>query len=201
MAQGENQPESPNQSPDAGPCGSAARFPTIRTCVILTVAAAALWAAGLLVFPGVFADRATMMPALNASAILVWSLTMISILVVSIASPYGVKAFGMSFFVTIFVRMIGVFVGARILIYKEVIETGKPLAASLALMYLPLLLIEVAIMAAYLKNLGMLGNATGTLTNPVNESDSTKNASADAATTDAPPTDPSPNTDPKEVSA
>ena len=147
---------------------------------------------------------------------------MISITLIGIASPFGIKPFAAAFMVTIFVRMIGVFVGARILIYKEILEPGKPLAASLALMYLPLLLIEVAIMAHHLKsqgllavpnhsetaqNTGILSDSQAASTNTSTRDISTSKLSeadtslANNPTTNTPHTDPCQDNGNKEVSA
>jgi hypothetical protein len=203
MAKPAQQFEAPNASANAGPTTS--NFPAFRICIILTVAAAAVWAAGLLIFPGVLGDSGTVIPPLNAAALLVWGLTMISIALIGIASPFGIKAFAAAFMITIFVRMLGVFIGARILIYKEILETGKPLAASLALMYLPLLAIEVAIMARHLKSQGLLAvpnqSETAKKTGISDDLDDAQTSIVSTKTTSTPQTDPCQNTGNTEVNA
>ena len=107
--------------------------------------------------------------------------------------------------ITIFVRMLGVFIGARILIYKEILETGKPLAASLALMYLPLLAIEVAIMARHLKSQGLLAvpnqSETAKKTGISDDLDDAQTSIVSTKTTSTPQTDPCQNTGNTEVNA
>jgi len=126
-------------------------FPAVRALILLTVLAAALWAAGLLLLPGLIAPAEVVVPQLHAAALLVWVLNVVAVVVLSIADPLGVKAFTTTYFVSMMVKMAGVFLGARLLIATGRIESGKPLAASLALMYLPLLAAEVALIAIYLR--------------------------------------------------
>ena len=133
---------------DAGPHPV---FPLVRALVVITALAAALWALGLLVLPGTIGPVEIVRRGLHAAALLIWGLNVASVIVVKVADPFGVKVFTATYFASVFVRMAGVLLGARILIVAGWIESGKPLAISLALMYLPLLAAEVAIIAIHLR--------------------------------------------------
>lgn len=97
------------------------------------------------VFPGAEQVNKTVIVV----AILIGSLSVVSMVVVAIAAPFSVKALVSAYFASMGIRMIGVLGGAKIMTMNEFVPTGKPLAMTLAAIYLPLLMIEVAAIMVY----------------------------------------------------
>lgn len=149
-------------------------FPLFRTIAAMVGATAVLGGIAAYLIPSVFPDAEQVNKTVIVVAILVGSLSVVSMVIVAIAAPFSVKALVTAFFASMGIRMIGVLGGAKLMTINEFVPSGKPLAMTLAAIYLPLLMIEVAAIMVYV-NANALAQANGS------SSGSSSNESASVA--------------------
>lgn len=139
-------------------------FPLIRTIICMIGATAVLAGIASFLIPQVFPDAEQVNKTVIVAAILIGSLSVVSMVVIAIAAPFGVKMLVTAFFASMGIRMIGVLGGAKLMTNSEFIPTGKPLALTLGAIYLPLLMIEVAAIMVYINRNTLLAtqNSAGT---------------------------------------
>lgn len=129
-------------------------FPLFRTIAAMVGATAVLGGIASFLIPTLFPDAEQVNKTVVSACVLVGSLSVVSMFIVGIAAPFGIRALVTAFVASMGIRMIGVLGGAKLLTINEFLPTGKPLAMTLAAIYLPLLMIEVAAIMVYV-------NATG----------------------------------------
>ena len=138
-------------------------FPIVSTVAVLGAAAAALTGLGVILVPQLFDGAGTQ--TIVVAGALAGGLGVLSMAVVGVTAPFGMKPLASAYFLSMGVRMIGCFAAAHLFIHLGWIASGKPLAASLALVYLPMLLIEVAILARYLRQVNYFDGPATTPSN------------------------------------
>jgi hypothetical protein len=128
-----------------------APFPTLIGLVLVTVAALVLGGLSWWLVPIAFGPVDSLNIMIGSCTLLVWALSVVTVLALAIATPFGLMPFMAAFFAGMGLRMIGVLVGAALLAHAGWFPSGKPLAMALAILYLPLLMLEVGLIALFLK--------------------------------------------------
>lgn len=117
------------------------RFPVVSACATVTLITAVL--APLVYFGLLAAFGEPVAAAVVAGGLLCWATAMLSMAALAFTAPMGGMAIAYAWFIGMMVRMSICLGGAWVAkLHFEV--PGKPLAASLAAFYLPLLLVELA---------------------------------------------------------
>ncbi len=126
------------------------RFPllTAALCLTATAAAACVAAFGLLRF-GMAHDHATALNAVYLAGVVAWGSAVVGLLPVAALGPLGVMPTVWAYFAGAALRLAAC-LGVYMLVATQGNTPTVPLAVALAMVYVPLLFVEAAIVGRYL---------------------------------------------------
>ncbi|MEX0774886.1 MAG: hypothetical protein WD042_04125 [Phycisphaeraceae bacterium] len=127
---------------------SHAPFPLVKALAAITALGAVLLALAWLLVPHFFAGNAYALAAPIGAAV-VWLTVSASLLGVAAAAPFGVMPTVYAWFIGMFLRMFVCLAAAWVVTGRGWVD-GPPLAAALAIPYLPMLLAEAGFVGWHL---------------------------------------------------
>jgi hypothetical protein len=125
----------------------ASGFPVVGACVSASLVALVVAPLAYFGFAGLFGMPVG--PAVITGGVLGWTTAMLTFAIIGFVAPMGLMPTVYGWFGAMFLRMAICMAGAWIAKLQYQVS-GKPLAASLAAFYLPLLLVELAWVGRFL---------------------------------------------------